>query len=79
MRPHLEESLIEAISKIVRLNKNGLQSLNNDLKALAALKIDELGNLERVKKYIELVEFVDRDDSLFNLIAEDKYLKLKFS
>jgi hypothetical protein len=47
--------------------------------ALAALKIDELGDLGRVKKYIDLVEHVDLDDSLFNLIAEDTSMKLKFS
>lgn len=49
---HLEEALIDAISKIVKLNKNGTQSLSNDIEALTALKIDELGDLERVKKYI---------------------------
>lgn len=52
VRVHLEEALIDAISKIVKLNKNGTQSLSNDIEALTALKIDELGDLERVKKYI---------------------------
>ena len=31
MQEHVEEALLEAISRIVRLNKNGIESLNNDI------------------------------------------------
>ena len=70
---------MDAISKIVRLNKNGTQSLSNDIDALAALQIEELGELSRVKKYIELLSHVDEEDSLFAAITEDRSLQLKFS
>ena len=32
---HLEEALIDAISKIVSINRSGVQSLANDIDALA--------------------------------------------
>ena len=76
---HLEEALIDAISKIVKINKNGVQSLANDIEHLAASNMAELGTLPRVKKYVELLKHVDQDDSLFSLIAEDTTLKFKFS
>lgn len=79
VKVHLEESLMDAISKIVRLNKHGTQSLSNDIDALAALQIEELGELSRVKKYIELLSHVDEEDSLFAAITEDRSLQLKFS
>ena len=56
---HLEEALIDSISKIVRINKNGVQSLANDIDKLAAFNLPELGGLPRVKKYIELLKHVD--------------------
>lgn len=76
---HVEDALINSISKIVRLNKNGVQSLANDIDRLAASNLPELGGLPRVKKYIELLKHVDQEDSLFNSIAEDTVLKFKFS
>ena len=76
---HLEEALIDAISKIVKINRNGVQSLANDIEHLAGSNLAELGTLPRVQKYVELLKHVDQDDSLFSLIAEDTTLKFKFS
>ena len=63
----------------MRINKNGVQSLANDIDQLAASNLPELGDLPRVKKYIQLLKHVDHDDSLFSSIAEDTVLKFKFS
>ena len=79
MQFHLEEALIDSISKIVRINRNGVQSLSNDIESLLALGLAELGSLPRVKKYIELLNHVDHEDSLFSMIAEDPTLKFKFN
>ena len=46
---------------------------------MAEAGIPELGKLPRVNRYLELLNLVDKDDSLFNLIAEEKTLKFKFS
>ena len=59
VRYHIEEALIETISKIMKMNRNGLQSLANDIEKLASLDIEELGGLPRVQKYIELLRHVD--------------------
>lgn len=78
----LEEALIEAISKIVRINRSGVQSLANDIEALSKSGIAELGSVSRVKKYIKLLSHQDDaedDDGFFSAIAEDTGLKLKFS
>ena len=79
VRFHLEEALIDSISKIVRLNRHGVQSLANDIDQLASANLPELEDLPRVKKYVQLLRHVDQDDSLFSLIAEDPTLKFKFS
>jgi len=55
VRYHLEDALIEAISKIVRINKHGVKSLSNDVAALADSGIKELTGMARVKRYIELM------------------------
>ena len=48
VRYHIEEALIETISKIMKMNRNGLQSLANDIDKLSSLDIEELGGLPRV-------------------------------
>ena len=52
---HLEEALINSLSKIVKINRHGLVSLSNDIEALCSAQIAELGTLPRVKKYLELL------------------------
>ena len=66
----------------MRINRNGVKSLQNDINKLASSGIQEIQGLPRVKKYIDLLNHVETDDedgSLFSLISEDTTMKLKFS
>ena len=79
---HIEDALIEAISKIVRINRHGLRSLSNDIEALTATGIAELGQLSKVKHYLGMLGHpaeTDDEDNLFNLVTEEASLRLKFS
>ena len=75
----MEERLINAISQITRINKNGLESLWSDIDALTGQSQPEFGDLFKVKKYIELLRFEGSDDDLFAKISEDKVFKFRFS
>ena len=81
MAHFIEDELIDAISRIVKINRYGVQSLANDIKILSqkGLEVFELGSLARVRRYIELLTHVDEDESLFGLITESSNLRLKFS
>ena len=74
----MEERLINAISQITRINKNGLESLWSDIDALTVQSQPEFGDLFKVKKYIELLRFEGSDDDLFAKISEDKVFKFRF-
>lgn len=79
---HIEDALIEAISKIVRINRHGLRSLSNDIEALTATGIAELGQLSKVKHYLGMLGHpaeIDDEENLFNLVTEEASLRLKFS
>ena len=77
--PHMQERLIDAISQIDRINKNGLESLWKDIDSITLENEPELKDLFKVKKYIELLKFDGTDEDLFAKISEDKIFKFRFT
>ena len=75
----MQERLIDSISQIDRINKNGLDSLWRDIDSITLENQPELKDLFKVKKYIELLKFDGTEEDLFEKISEDKIFKFRFT